>query len=180
MCATGAGVRLSDSALEWGQGGRYNLHLRPVATTPAMPRSPAGSHDFNRGRQVKFAIQVHSSPYSSQGSRTACSFARAAIENGHEVFRVFFYFDGIFNALGGCIVPSDESGVVRAWGELARMHHIDLVVCVSAAQRRGLQDPAESARQGVESRVAEGFRISGLGQWAEAVIIADRVLVFGD
>jgi len=44
------------------------------------------------------------------------------------------------------------------------------VVCIAAALRRGIK----------ESNLAEGFRISGLGQLVEAGIQADRLVVFGD
>jgi tRNA 2-thiouridine synthesizing protein D len=43
------------------------------------------------------------------------------------------------------------------------------VVCISAAQRRGL----------AEENVAQGFRLGGLGQLLEATLLADRFIVFG-
>jgi tRNA 2-thiouridine synthesizing protein D len=47
---------------------------------------------------------------------------------------------------------------------------VDLVVCVAAALRRGIQ----------EEVLAPGFRISGLGQLVDAGIKADRTVTFGD
>ena len=76
--------------------------------------------------------------------------------------------------------PEDETSITRRWSELAALHSIDLVVCVSAAQRRGLLTTEEAAHAGPQGNdVAAGFRISGLGQWAEAVLEADRVIIFG-
>ena len=44
------------------------------------------------------------------------------------------------------------------------MHHVDLVVCIAAAQRRGILDANEAKRQGKDAdNIAPGFRISGLG-----------------
>jgi tRNA 2-thiouridine synthesizing protein D len=58
---------------------------------------------------------------------------------------------------------------------------LDLVICIAAAQRRGLMDAAESKRQGLDGdNILEGFRISGLGQLIEGGIQSDRTLVFGD
>ncbi len=58
---------------------------------------------------------------------------------------------------------------------------MDLVLCIAAAQRRGLMDEAEAKRQGFDSHnMIEGFRISGLGQLIEGGIEADRTIVFGD
>jgi tRNA 2-thiouridine synthesizing protein D len=55
------------------------------------------------------------------------------------------------------------------------------VVCIAAAQRRGLMDKSESKRHGKDAdNIAPGFRISGLGQLIEVGIEADRLVVFGD
>ena len=55
------------------------------------------------------------------------------------------------------------------------------MVCVAAAQRRGILDKDEAKRNGKDGdNIAPGFRISGLGQLIEAGIEADRLLVFGD
>ena len=60
-------------------------------------------------------------------------------------------------------------------------HKLDLVVCIAAAQRRGILDANEAKRQGKDGdNIAPGFRISGLGQLIEAGIQADRMVVFGD
>ncbi|MCI0666831.1 MAG: sulfurtransferase complex subunit TusD [Methylococcaceae bacterium] len=125
-------------------------------------------------------MQVNSAPYSGQGSETAYRFARAALQEGHEIYRVFFYFEGIYNALAQSGPPDDEKDIVKRWASLAIQQNIDLVICVSAAMRRGLAQPQHSGGSGVHSLVARGFRISGLGQWVEAAIEADRLLVFGD
>jgi len=56
-----------------------------------------------------------------------------------------------------------------------------MVVCVAAAQRRGILDKGEAERNGKDSdNIEEGFRISGLGQLVEAGIQADRLITFGD
>ena len=129
---------------------------------------------------MKFAIQVNTSPYQSNAGHTAYQFANAVLGLGHEVFRVFFYHDGIYQAFKYATPPDDELQYTRQWSELARCHKIDLVVCVSAAQRRGLLCSDEAKRQGkLTDDLAEGFRISGLGQLVEATLEADRFIVFG-
>ena len=77
--------------------------------------------------------------------------------------------------------PQDDRHIVNRWSELATAHDLDLVVCVAAAQRRGIVDSDEAKRNGKDSyNIAPGFRISGLGQLIEAGIESDRLLVFGD
>jgi tRNA 2-thiouridine synthesizing protein D len=130
---------------------------------------------------MKFTIQVNEGPYQHQASDSAYLFARAALEKGHEIFRVFFYHDGVNNATRLTTPPQDDRNVVNRWSELAAKHNLDLVVCVAAAQRRGIADADEAKRNGKDANnIAPGFRISGLGQLIEGGIQSDRLVVFGD
>jgi tRNA 2-thiouridine synthesizing protein D len=128
---------------------------------------------------MKFAIQIKSNPYQSSNAETAYQFVKSALEMGHEVLRVFFYQDGVYHAFRYASPPDDEQQFVVRWSALAQAFNIDLVVCVSAAQRRGLLEANEAKRVGkVDNDVADGFRIAGLGQWVEAVLLADRYIEF--
>lgn len=119
---------------------------------------------------MKFGILVSEGPYTHQAADTAWQFCRAAIEKGHEIQRVFFYHDGVYNATRLTEPPQDDRNIVQRWQKLAAEHKLDLVVCVAAALRRGIKD----------ENLAEGFRISGLGQLIESGIQADRLVTFGD
>ncbi len=130
---------------------------------------------------MKFAVLVNEGPYTHQASDTAYHFVHAALGQGHEVTRVFFYHDGVNNGTRLTTPPQDDRNVVERWSELAGEHDLDLVVCVAAAQRRGIVDADEQKRNGKDgNNLAEGFRISGLGQLIEAGIQADRLVSFGD
>lgn len=130
---------------------------------------------------MKFSIQVNEGPYQHQASDTAYQFTKAALENGHEIFRVFFYHDGVNNGTRLTTPPQDDRNVVNRWSDLAAKYDLDLVVCVAAAQRRGIVDEGEMQRNGKDAEnIAPGFRISGLGQLIEAGIQAERLVVFGD
>jgi len=129
---------------------------------------------------VKFSIQVNEGPYQHQASDTAYQFTKAAIAAGHEIFRVFFYHDGVNNATRLAVPPQDDRNIAKQWSELATANNLDMVVCIAAAQRRGIMDADEAKRQGLDAdNLIEGFRISGLGQLIEAGIEADRLVVFG-
>jgi tRNA 2-thiouridine synthesizing protein D len=130
---------------------------------------------------MKLAVQVNEGPYHHQASDSAYQFVKAALEKGHEIFRVFFYHDGVNNATKLTTPPQDDRNVVNRWSELAEQHNVDLVVCVAAAQRRGIVDEGEMKRNGKDAEnIAPGFRISGLGQLIEAGIQSERLVVFGD
>jgi tRNA 2-thiouridine synthesizing protein D len=129
---------------------------------------------------MKFALQVNAGPYTSSAGHTAYRFAEAALALEHEVVRVFFYHDGIYHGLRYATPPDDEFDHTARWRELAERHRIDLVLCISAAQKRGLLCRDEAERQGKhDDDLAPGFRIAGLGQLVEAILHADRFLVFG-
>ena len=119
---------------------------------------------------MNIGILINEGPYTHQATESAYLFARAAIEKGHQVSRVFFYHDGVNNSTRLTEPPQDDRHIVNRWTKLAQDHSIDLVVCVAAALRRGIK----------EEVLAPGFRISGLGQLVEAGIEADRLVTFGD
>jgi len=130
---------------------------------------------------MKFAIQVNEGPYNHEASVSALNFTKAALEAGHEIFRVFFYHDGVNNGTRFTSPPQDDMHIANSWSELAEKNGLDLVVCVAAAQRRGIVDEGEQERQGKDgNNIAPGFRISGLGQLIEAGIQSERLVVFGD
>ncbi len=129
------------------------------------------------------AVVVNEGPYTQQASDTAYRFTKAALEKGHEIYRVFFYHDGVNNATRLTVPPQDERNVQKNWSDLAEAHGLDMVVCIAAAQRRGILDESEAKRHGKgegAANLAPGFRISGLGQLIDAGIRADRLVVFGD
>ena len=130
---------------------------------------------------MKFSVQINEGPYTHQASDSAYQFISAALEKGHEIFRVFFYHDGVNNGTRLTTPPQDDRNIVSRWSELAEKHNLDLVICVAAAQRRGIADADESKRNGKDAdNIAPGFRISGLGQLIEAAIQSDRLVTFGD
>jgi len=130
---------------------------------------------------VKFGIVVNEGPYQHQSSDSAYQFCKAALGSGHEIFRVFFYHDGVNNSTRYAVPPQDDRHVTQRWSDLAENHQLDLVVCVAAAQRRGILDEDEALRHHkTGDNIARGFRVSGLGQLIEACIEADRLVTFGN
>ena len=130
---------------------------------------------------MKISILVNEGPYQHQASDSAYQFAVAALESGHEVNRVFFYHDGVNNGTNLTTPPQDDRHIQKRWSALAVDKGVDLVLCVAACQRRGIVDEGERDRNRKDAtNVAEGFRISGLGQLIEAGIESDRLVTFGD
>ena len=119
---------------------------------------------------MKFGILVNEGPYTHEASDTAYLFTKAALEKGHQIYRVFFYHDGVNNA----------TQVHRAAAGRPA-HRQPLVEARRAVQGRpgGVRGGGAAARHQGRA-LAPGFRISGLGQLVETGIQADRLVVFGD
>jgi len=130
---------------------------------------------------MKLSVLVNEGPYQHQSADTAIQFTKAALEKGHDVMRVFFYHDGVNNGTRYAVPPQDDRNIAQQWTDLAAKYDLDLVICIAAAQRRGILDENEAKRQGKNGHnMADGFRISGLGQLIEAGIQSDRMVIFGD
>ncbi len=130
---------------------------------------------------MKFTIMVNEGPYQHQSADSALQFARAVLAQGHEIFRVFFYHDGVNNGTRLSVPPADDRLIQKEWSELSKENDLDLVLCIAAAQRRGIMDEDEAKRQGLDANnIIDGFHISGLGQLIEGGIESDRTVVFGD
>jgi len=130
---------------------------------------------------MKFSILVSEGPYTHEAADTAYNFTKAVLEKGHEIYRIFFYHDGVNNGTRLATPPQDDRNIINRWSELAQEHELDLVLCVAAAQRRGIADADEAKRNGKDAdNIAPGFRISGLGQLIDAGIESDRLITFGD
>ncbi|MEJ2132851.1 MAG: sulfurtransferase complex subunit TusD, partial [Gammaproteobacteria bacterium] len=110
----------------------------------------------------------------------ALRFAAALIEEGHQLYRVFFYHDGVYNGNALIVPPEDTIDISAEWAALAKENDVDLVVCIAASLKRGILDAGESKRYDKSSAdLREGFGISGLGQLLDAAMVSDRFVTFG-
>lgn len=156
--------------------------MAAVATNNAH----AFSHESPQGLSFHlytmiFSISVLSAPYSSQEALAAYKFAQATLLAGHSIKRIFFHGDGVLNASCLTTAPQDEINLHQAWVTLAETHHVELIVCIASALRRGIIDQSEASRyQKAAFSLQTPFVLSGLGQLVEAVMESDRFISFGD
>ena len=128
---------------------------------------------------MKFSLLISAAPLSGQGPNSALMFARAALESGHSIHRVFFLADGVYNANQFNTAPADEENINIAWEQLAQEHQVELISCIGSSVRRGILDKKEADRlrkQG--ANLSPEFELGGLGQLVEACRYSDRVLSF--
>lgn len=125
---------------------------------------------------MKIGLAVHGNPGSDQSAESAWLFANAVVASGHVIPRIFFYLDGVHHG-SSLLQDPDWSG---RWQQLAAAHHIELIVCVAAAEHRGVLDVDAAARRATAvANLAPGFLLSGLGQLVESATSADRFVTFG-
>ena len=129
---------------------------------------------------MKFSIVIYAAPYSAESAATALRFAQSLIEQGHELYRLFFFGDGVHNASKLTVVAQDEINLQQQWSKLIEKHDIDSVICVSSALRRGVLDQTEADRHELGTASAyESSEVAGLGQLVDAALYSDRVVNFG-
>ena len=129
---------------------------------------------------MKFTVVVHSAPYSTQAASSAYRFTKALLEQGHDVYRLFFFGDGVHNTSKLTVVAQDDTNWKQQWNKLIELQNLDSVVCVTSAIKRGIIDEAESARHELGAvSLSSSSEISGLGQLIDATINSDRVINFG-
>lgn len=98
-----------------------------------------------------------------------------ALHDRQAPFRVFFYQDGVSVANALQWVPDDQRHLTHAWQAL----DIRLPVCVSAALARGITDQENAQRHNIQQHnLAEKFELVGLGELADAVQSAQRLIQF--
>lgn len=130
-------------------------------------------------KPLSYTLVISGPAYGSQNASSAYLFAQALLKRGHKIERLFFYQDAVLNASSLHQPANDEFDLHKAWCELAAQHNLQLEVCVAAALRRGLIDEEEAQQAGLQQyNVQAPFIFTGLGQLAQALLSADRVLQF--
>ncbi|HWV15984.1 MAG TPA: sulfurtransferase complex subunit TusD [Cellvibrio sp.] len=128
-----------------------------------------------------FSLAIYAAPYSSQASDSAYRFATALLDQGHKLYRIFFYHDAVHNASSLATPSQDEAHLPQQWLQLSEKHGIDLVVCIAAALKRGLLNQQEADRHEKPGfNLAGGFTLGGLGQLVDAAVTSDRLITFGN
>ena len=121
-------------------------------------------------------VLVTSSPTSSANVLSALMFCRAACEAGHKL-SVFFYGEGVHSVNSFISPPGDELNVVQQWQALAENYQAELIVCNTAASKRGLLSEDEAPVQNAFN-IHIPFIAGGLAEFASKSQSATRVVQF--
>lgn len=129
---------------------------------------------------MKIALLVLGSPLGSAGADSAWQYANAALRVGHELPRVFFFHEGVYNGNDFAAPAQDETDRLQRWATLAQGGATELVLCVASAARRGVLDSDESERHGkAAGNMHPAFTVGGLGLLIDAATDCERLVTFG-
>ena len=114
----------------------------------------------------KLLMILFSSPLQYQNTDTVYGFARAAVEEGHEV-SVFCDVDAVYNLMVNQILP-DQMTPARKLAKLIEKG-VRVLVCQQSARLRGIN---------IEKVLIRGIMKSSLGELAQLMEESDRVVSF--
>lgn len=123
---------------------------------------------------MNFSLAIYAGPSNTEPCLSALQFAETLCEEGHHIYRLFFFSDGVLNA-----VPSAGAPLFARWQALIKTRELDAVICVTSAKRRGIE-AAPAIKGGSSLAPGEGFTIGGLGQLIDAAVNSDRLITFGN
>jgi tRNA 2-thiouridine synthesizing protein D len=128
---------------------------------------------------ASFLLLVHSSNYANQSSRSALKYAEAVLCKGHDLKAIFFYQEGVYHANNLCVIPTDELDTKAGFKALNALCNIPLLLCVTAAEKRGILDEAQAQIEAFDHyNVDEAFTIAGLAEMAAMASETDRLVQF--
>ena len=114
----------------------------------------------------KLLIILFSSPMQFQNTNTVYEFAKAAVEESHEV-TVFCDVDAVYNLMASQILP-DQKTPAKKLAELIN-RGVHFLACVESARLRGIDSKKALIKGTVES---------SLGELALLMDRCDRVMAF--
>lgn len=125
------------------------------------------------------SLLVMSAPAASQNAHSAVRFAKTVAQSEHQLNGIFFYSDGVHNANHLQLNPADEQAIYTAWAELATEYACPLLVCVTAASKRGVISQTDANDNDLNQFSLQApFQAVGLGEMAELFHTSDRVIQF--
>lgn len=128
---------------------------------------------------MKLTILVTSPPTASLTVQQAIQFIELAVREGQAIDNIFFYMDGVNNANAYLHPASDEFNAHHAWSAIAEKFNIPLLVCITAAERRGVIDKKLALQNGAEgANLKAPFLQVGLSDFFERLHNVDRLVQF--
>lgn len=134
-----------------------------------MPRS-SGHFLFAEQVMTRFGLLLTSDGFASQSVPAMLLFAKTALDHGHQIDHIFLYQDAVACAAAHIDLPADEPDLSAELATFCLQHHIPLLFCVTAAEKRGIVSSTLSARH--------GYTAAGLAEFAMRQADIDKLVQF--
>lgn len=119
---------------------------------------------------TRFGLLLTSAGFASQHLSSVLLFARTALATGHHIDHIFLYQDAVYSVAAHCDLPSDEPDLSAELADFCQQHNIDLLFCVTAAEKRGVVAPQLQAKA--------GYTAAGLAEFALRQAAIDKLVQF--
>lgn len=128
---------------------------------------------------ANYSVLVTTPPYDNSAGASALAFITHALAEGHRVDHVFFYQQGVYHANRFSSVPGDEISMLAAWQQLHHAQDVRLLVCITAALKRGVTDEQNAGELGLDGfNLTAPFEQAGLGEFFTALHSCDTLVQF--
>ncbi len=116
----------------------------------------------------------------------AYRYAKAFLENYSSTdesprpkLNIFFYGEAANTGNALRWQSADRANLTQLWSQLSQEYQLTLPICVSTALTRGITDEDNAKRHRLEgNNLAIGFELVGLGELAEQLSLAQKVVTF--
>ncbi|QJC35393.1 sulfurtransferase complex subunit TusD [Enterobacteriaceae endosymbiont of Donacia proxima] len=131
-----------------------------------------------------FVIFITTAPYNTQNSYSAYSFIKAVIEEKQIVKDIFFYSDGVSNSNKNIYFSENEFNLINHWKKLNIKYHINLYLCITSAQKRGLITKNNYYKNSLLNHkkkydiIDDTFKITTLSTFTRSILTCDRLVQF--
>lgn len=116
----------------------------------------------------------------------AYRYAKAFLENcsnsdesSRPKLNIFFYGEAANTGNALRWQTADRANLTQLWSQLSLEYQLTLPICVSTALTRGITDEDNAKRHKLQGdNLATGFELVGLGELAEQLSVAQKVVTF--
>ena len=121
-------------------------------------------------------VLITASPTASANCHSAIAFCESACKSGYDV-SVFFYGEGVHNCNSFISPVNDEKNILSEWQGLSEKYQINLIVCNTAANKRGLIAQEDAVVSG-SFNISSPFIAGGLAEFSSLSQKTDRLIQF--
>ncbi|QCZ93419.1 sulfurtransferase complex subunit TusD [Salinimonas iocasae] len=126
-----------------------------------------------------YSLLITHSPFDLSKTLAAQSFASELTAQGHTLNNIFFYGEGTHHANALVQLPTDEYQWHHQWKRIQASSECALLVCITAAVKRGLVGDSEARETGVEmANIHAPFVQAGLGEFFTQLHKCEKLVQF--